>query len=522
MLFAALPAQRVAAQSSTPVAKLPHTAPKQTTGFIPNVGQLDGATKFQTQREGGRLNFTVQGIGIDVFTAPPKSADSVALPIGKPKPGQIKAPPPPLHIDMLFDNVKSGVAPQGETVGKAVISYFHGNDPSKWHPRVPIYDGIQYTQIYPGIDLHYDASADQVKGTYIVAAHSDPSVISWHYQGHNGLEIDPKTGGLIITMPNGKATITEQAAVAWQIINGKQTPVDVHYRIDSGASIHFVLGTYDANVPLTIDPTILFSGYNTNDDASNAVAVDRFGNTYVASYVEPAIGSAGMEATVSKYDNTGTLVETTQLGGDHTDNATGIVVDASGTMYITGYTDSVNFTVRLAIPVQHSYQTQLSGNAYGYGNTDAFVVVLNPDMSAIPFSTYFGGTASRDVTYQNLYPGIDFRPDGTTLSGVYLVAPGADPSRIRWHYEGQVQPVFGQRNSVLDYTLPYNLQMSEQRLIGWQPGENGGQVVAACYTHTTNGSYGIELGRYDSTKPLVIGTENFYSGIECPLSAMWK
>ena len=42
------------------------------------------------------------------------------------------------------------------------------------------------------------------------------------------------------------------------------------------------------------------------------------------------------------------------------------------------------------------------------------------------------------IIYKQLYPGIDLRYDGaqSTLKGTYTLAPHADPSRIRWHYEG--------------------------------------------------------------------------------------
>ncbi len=42
------------------------------------------------------------------------------------------------------------------------------------------------------------------------------------------------------------------------------------------------------------------------------------------------------------------------------------------------------------------------------------------------------------VVYQRLYDGVDLRYDGLegALKGTYTVAPGADPSRIRWRYEG--------------------------------------------------------------------------------------
>ena len=33
------------------------------------------------------------------------------------------------------------------------VSYFIGNDPEHWHPAVPVWRGVRYTNLYPGIDL---------------------------------------------------------------------------------------------------------------------------------------------------------------------------------------------------------------------------------------------------------------------------------------------------------------------------------------------------------------------------------
>jgi len=34
-----------------------------------------------------------------------------------------------------------------------VVSYFIGNDPDQWHPDVPVWGGVRYVDLYPGIDL---------------------------------------------------------------------------------------------------------------------------------------------------------------------------------------------------------------------------------------------------------------------------------------------------------------------------------------------------------------------------------
>jgi hypothetical protein len=42
-----------------------------------------------------------------------------------------------------------------------VVSYFIGNDPSKWHPDVPVRGGVRYVDHYPGVDL--EVTGQQVR-----------------------------------------------------------------------------------------------------------------------------------------------------------------------------------------------------------------------------------------------------------------------------------------------------------------------------------------------------------------------
>ena len=42
------------------------------------------------------------------------------------------------------------------------VSYFLGNDPAQWRPEVPVYDGVRYDELYPGIDLVLGGAQDNV------------------------------------------------------------------------------------------------------------------------------------------------------------------------------------------------------------------------------------------------------------------------------------------------------------------------------------------------------------------------
>lgn len=130
-----------------------------------------------------------------------------------------------------------------------------------------------------------------------------------------------------------------------------------------------------------------------------SIAVDSDGNAYVTGFTEsgdfPTTAGAfqrgfggGADVFVTKLNPTGTaLVYSTFLGGGSRDDGYGIAVDDSGNAYIGGETASANF------PTAHAVQG--SNRSYPY-TFDAFVAKLNPEGSALVYSTYLGG----DATYQ--------------------------------------------------------------------------------------------------------------------------
>src|SRR4029079_4353862 len=76
------------------------------------------------------------------------------------------------------------------------------------------------------------------------------------------------------------------------------------------------------------------------------------------------------------------LIYSSYFGGSGDDLAFGIAVDADGSAYITGRTNSLD------LPLAYAAQPGLGGD------TDAFVAKLNDDGSALIFATYLGGSGA--------------------------------------------------------------------------------------------------------------------------------
>jgi hypothetical protein len=139
---------------------------------------------------------------------------------------------------------------------------------------------------------------------------------------------------------------------------------------------------------------LVYSTYlgGSGDDFGYGIAIDASSRAYItgetASTNFPVSnayhGSSGgdIDAIVAKLSaDGGSLLYSTYLGGQATDSGQGIAVDPAGNIYITGYTDSIDFPV-------HNPLQQNSG-----GNRDAFVARISASGDSLFYSTYYGGSS---------------------------------------------------------------------------------------------------------------------------------
>ena len=370
--------------------------------FVPNTGQTDPSVRFHASWDGGTLFFTPREVVLALPTENSSTGDQKLVPSDM----HVLAPDSSV-VRLSFDgsNQVPVVRAMEELSGR--VNYLVGKDPSRWRTDLPTYGGIEYQQLYPGVDLVYTGIGRTLKGTYAVAPAANPAVIRWRYVGATGVTRDARTGDLAITLPSN-ATLTERAPTAWQVIGNERVPVAVQFDVASDASVGFTLGAYDVSQPLTIDP---FLSYSTligggGADEGRDVAVDQAGNAYItgstlsaefpgagppqAQYRGPTTAANFGDAFVAKLNPSGTgLVYATYLGGGLQDVADAITVDGAGNVYITGSTESTDF------PVLNALQPNLGGqNCSAPPCGDAFVAKLNAAGNALVFSTYLGG--SRD------------------------------------------------------------------------------------------------------------------------------
>jgi len=125
------------------------------------------------------------------------------------------------------------------------------------------------------------------------------------------------------------------------------------------------------------------------------------------------------------------------------------------------------------------------------------------------------------LVYRELYPGIDLTYQGSSdhIKGTYLIAPGADPTQIRWRYPSGSAAVDAATGDL--YVTPTlegamalgeTHRIIERAPIAWQDVQGQRVAVDTRYIVQPDGSIGFTLPQgYDATQPLILDPTLVYA-----------
>jgi len=310
-----------------------------------------------------------------------------------------------LRLQLAGANPHATVNGLEELSGKN--NYFVGNDPKRWQTRIPTYAKVNYHDVYPGVDVQYYGTQQQLEFDFVVAPGADPSRIALHLQA--GPSANPQkraqlrvdNHGALVQSTGAREFRLRKPTVYQMVANasGKDERkfVETKYVLQKNNQVGFEVGSYDKTRELVIDPVVPF--YSTYlggaaNDYGFSIAVDTKGNAYItgatASLNFPVPGcvfgcaynGGTFDAFVTELNPAGFPVYSDYLGGAGTDYGYGIAVDFNGAAYVTGATNSLNFPVPGCI---------ICANGGGY---DAFVTEVAPGGAGLVYSTYLGGKAN--------------------------------------------------------------------------------------------------------------------------------
>ena len=291
--------------------------------FQANAGQTDE-----------RVKFMARGAGYSLFLTPTESVFVMSRRGHESEIARSESQAV-LRMKLIGANAQASVKGVDEMATK--VNYFMGNDSAKWHVDVPTYGRVRYSEVYPGVDLVYYGNQQQLEYDFLVAPGADWRRIALTFGGAKEVEVDEASGDLLLRTSLG--VLRQHQPQVYQEVDGARRVISGRYVKHLGGEIGFDVASYDTTKPLVIDPTLAYSTY---------------------------LGGSG----ASQGDN---------VGGD---GATSMAVDSSGSVYVTGFTDSTDFPT-----TSGSYQSTYPG-----GSSCTFITKLNPTGTALVYSTYLGAS----------------------------------------------------------------------------------------------------------------------------------
>lgn len=297
-----------------------------------------------------------------------------------------------VDIDWLGANKNVRVNKKGEQQG---FNTYHINQNSC---TVKGYEQVEYQNLYDKINLKWYFKNGNLEYDYVCEAGSDYKLIQLRINGAEQLVLNAK-GDLVIKTPLGK--IIEQAPVVWQDGRKLKSNWVIKTDADKKQTLSFNIQNLNNNLPYVIDPVVRIWGTyygGTGNDQAASCATDASGNVFMTGSTASGSGTtiatlgayqatlAGlMDVFVVKFNSAGVRQWGTYFGGSGTDQAYSCATDASGNIYISGFTDS-----NTGISTGGSHQT-----TFGGGFNDAFLAKFDGSGTLL-WATYYGGNSIDD------------------------------------------------------------------------------------------------------------------------------
>jgi hypothetical protein len=368
--------------------------------FIENVGQFGARARFQVHGGNATLYVADDGLWVTVLERPRVSAAQLQTPAISELPNMSREDQRRKGVNIRLGFVGSNPHPLIKPFDRLSthISSFVGNDPSEWHIDVPVWGGVRYADIYPGIDLELFGSSGEWSWQLVVRENAvgksgllalrDVQLI---VDGADELAVDNDRLRLTttlgdFTLPLLPVISASEIRLAGPTLIGNKV-VALPFASTNSTSQSSGIKQLDAS-------DLLYSTFlgGNSHDWGHAIAIDGMGKTYVVGSTNSldfpvttgafdTSWSGGGEAFVVKVNTSGTGLDyATFIGGSNIEFGRGIMVDGAGNAYLTGETESSDFPT-----------TPGAFDAGYNGGVDAYVVKLNAAGTGLDYASFLGG-----------------------------------------------------------------------------------------------------------------------------------
>lgn len=387
-------------RSTTSVEQMQQVLQSSPLMFIENVGQFAEDVRFQVRGGDRTIWLTEDAIWITLLepvavAAPPKLSDH-PWPDSQAQVDNHQG----VHVRLSFPgaNVTATLEPFDPLT--TTLSYFIGDDPDGWWPAVPVWGGVRYLHLYPGLDLEI-SGPDRMQLRLVCRLADCNSILAnltIRVEGAEDARADE--AGLLVN------TAVGDFIMPWlEVVDNRGQPLDTDDAkpvvnsnlVERPYTVQNAIRTSES---VTIHQTgngLLYGTFlgGVDTDWAGNIALDNNGRAVITGWTSSldfptTYGAFGVaqsgnndDVFIARFAADGsTLDYIALLGGGGDDAGLGLSLSAEGHAIITGGTASTNFpTTPGAFDTNHN------------GFEDAFVAQLSPLGSELVYATYLGGSA---------------------------------------------------------------------------------------------------------------------------------
>ena len=225
--------------------------------FEANQGQADPQIKFLSR--GGGYGLFLSETEATFYLSQPSGGRALDDSLDSREAVSDQTSPTPasvVRMKFLGSNPTPRLKGRDELDGRS--NYFIGNDPEGWRTDIPTYAGVEYSNVYPGVDVVYRGDRRRLEYDFVVAPGTNPGVIKLAFKGVKNTRVDA-SGDLVLQTAGGE--IRQRKPVIYQEAGGVKQYVEGRYLLKGRNEVGFEVGKYDAGRPLVIDPILVYSSY---------------------------------------------------------------------------------------------------------------------------------------------------------------------------------------------------------------------------------------------------------------------
>lgn len=188
LLLTQLAPTALAQQAATPLDRAATAQAPAGALFVENMGQFADSARFRVSGGDRTIWLADDGLWVTLVEQPEATAEMTPRLTDE---SLAESTAPRQGVNLKLSYVGANPTPQIEPFTRQAVhvSYFIGSDASRWQADVPVWGGVRYVDLYPGIDLEVTSEGGELVQRLVVRDAAALSQVKLRVEGAESLAL---------------------------------------------------------------------------------------------------------------------------------------------------------------------------------------------------------------------------------------------------------------------------------------------------------------------------------------------